>query len=329
MKYSVIIPIYNAASTIERCLDSLLNQPHENVEILLINDGSTDASGEICRQYARQHDGVHYFEKENGGVSSARNLGLENAVGEFILFVDSDDYVTPDYFAVIDEAMARWNPDMLMFGLQYFGAKNDKRNVGAFVSENVLEISKYVRHATYAYLYSNLMTRTFRGEIIRTEHLRFDEVLCVGEDHAFIFAYTMYVKRMAAIDRVLYKYSWENCYSLTRRKRVYLTEQLLRVSSLSQESLRRSGCPERVRRVYRETAAWSHYRSAYSACKELRKFDLSDAERRKQIRGICKRFSGAGIAPIGLQSRLIALPVIGKMSWVIDGLSRYRESSRK
>ena len=173
------------------------------------------------------------------------------------------------------------------------------------------------------------MTRTFRGEIIRTEHLRFDEALCVGEDHAFIFAYTMYVKRMAAIDRVLYKYSWENGYSLTRRKRVYLTEQLLRVSSLSQESLRRSGCPERVRRVYRETAAWSHYRSAYSACKELRKFDLSDAERRKQIRGICKRFSGAGIAPIGLQSRLIALPVIGKMSWVIDGLSRYRESSRK
>lgn len=329
MKYSVIIPVYNAAATIGRCLESLLSQPHENAELLLINDGSGDESGEICRRYAREYDGVRYFEKENGGVSSARNLGLEYASGEYILFVDSDDYVAEDYFTSIDEALEHRDPDMLIFELKCFGAQNDVWKIGSFHSEDELEISAHVRELSRAYLYSNLMTRAFRGEIIRANNLHFDETLLIGEDQTFIFAYTMHVKRMTAMDKVLYHYAVGNSDSLSRRSRPYLTGQLLRVSALMQQALDASDFPAPVRRIYQETIAWSHYRGAYSACKELRKFDLSDAERRKQIRGICKRFSGAGIAPIGLQSRLIALPVLGKMSWVIDGLSRYRESSRK
>ena len=232
MKYSVIIPVYNAAGTLDRCLSSLLNQPHENAEILLINDGSTDESGQICLRYAQAHVCVHYFEKENGGVSSARNLGLEKATGEYILFVDSDDYVTSDYFAAIDEAIERWHPDILLFGLQCFGMHNDIWQTHNFFGDDELNTAQFVRNVSRVYLYSNMTTKLFRREIIRTKNLRFDETLLIGEDQAFIFAYTMYVKRMAAIDRVLYHYARENSDSLSRRSRPYLTGQLLRVSAL-------------------------------------------------------------------------------------------------
>lgn len=329
MKYSVIIPVYYAAATIGRCLDSLLSQPHENAEILLINDGSGDESGGICRRYAREYGGVRYFEKENGGVSSARNLGLEHASGEYILFVDSDDYVAEDYFASIDEALERRDPDMLIFELKCFGAQNDIWKTGSFHSEDELEISAHVRELSRAYLYSNLMTRTFRGEIIRANNLRFDETLLIGEDQTFIFAYTMYVKRMAAMDKVLYHYAVGNSDSLSRRSRTYLADQLLRVSLRMREALEQTDFPKPVRRNYQETIAWSHYRGAYSACKELLKFDLTAPERRKQIRQICGDFGKAGIATKDFRTGLIAWPVNSKMSLVIDGLSRYRESSRK
>lgn len=94
MKYSIIIPVYNAEGTLRRCLDSLVGQQFSNYELLLINDGSTDGSDAICREYASTYSCVRYFAKENGGVSSARNLGLEQAEGEYILFADSDDYVS-------------------------------------------------------------------------------------------------------------------------------------------------------------------------------------------------------------------------------------------
>lgn len=329
MKYSVIIPVYNAAATIGRCLDSLLNQPHHNAEILLINDGSTDESGEICRRYAQMHDCVYYLEKENGGVSSARNLGLGKAVGEFILFVDSDDYVAEDYFTVVDEAMERWDPDMLIFELKCFGERNDIWQTGGFFSKDLLEIAKYVRGVARAYLYSNLMTRTFRRKIIQEQNLRFHEDLLIGEDQVFIFAYTMHVKRMVSIEKVLYNYSRESGDSLSQKTRPYLTEQLLHGSVLMRDALEKADFPNPVRRIYQEIIAWSHFRSAYSACKELLKFDLSSADRKVRIRQICDDFCNAGIAPMGFRTWLIALPVYGKMSWMVDGLSSYREYRRR
>ena len=92
-KISVIIPVYNAESTLRRCVDSVLAQTFTDFECLLINDGSKDKSGEICDEYAIRDSRVRVFHKENGGVSSARNVGLDNATGEWIAFVDSDDWV--------------------------------------------------------------------------------------------------------------------------------------------------------------------------------------------------------------------------------------------
>lgn len=98
---SVIIPIYNVSCYLPRCIDSVLKQTHSNMEIFLIDDGSTDMSGEICEEYA-EHDGrIHVIHKNNGGLSSARNAGLDLMHGDYYTFIDSDDFVHPDYIATL------------------------------------------------------------------------------------------------------------------------------------------------------------------------------------------------------------------------------------
>ena len=103
MKFSVIIPVYKAEDTLKRCVDSLINQNRTDAEIILINDGSPDSSGEICKEYAELYKSVKYIKKENGGVSTARNAGLSVATGEYIIFVDSDDWVDETaYMKILD-----------------------------------------------------------------------------------------------------------------------------------------------------------------------------------------------------------------------------------
>ena len=106
-KISVIVPVYNVEDYLPRCIDSILAQDYEDFELLLIDDGSTDKGGHICDGYAKHDVRVRVFHKENGGVSSARNLGLDNAVGEFVAFVDSDDYVESAYLSDLVSDMTR------------------------------------------------------------------------------------------------------------------------------------------------------------------------------------------------------------------------------
>ena len=96
---SVIVPVYNVAAWLPRCVDSILAQTYENLEILLVDDGSTDGSGNICEEYAKKDTRIRVLHKENGGLSSARNAGLDAAAGAYIGFVDSDDWIAPEMYA--------------------------------------------------------------------------------------------------------------------------------------------------------------------------------------------------------------------------------------
>lgn len=102
---SVIIPIFKAEKFLHRCIDSILAQSYTGFELLLIDDGSPDNSGVICDEYAAKDSRVRVFHKENGGVSSARNLGLDNAVGDYIAFCDADDYVSEDWLKCFADAV--------------------------------------------------------------------------------------------------------------------------------------------------------------------------------------------------------------------------------
>lgn len=100
-KISIIIPIYNVEQYLPQCLDSIINQTYKNLEIILINDGSTDNSGKICDNYAKVDNRIHVFHKKNEGVSSARNLGLEKCTGDFIGFVDPDDFIELNMYELL------------------------------------------------------------------------------------------------------------------------------------------------------------------------------------------------------------------------------------
>ena len=149
IELSVIIPAYNACKTIGRCLDSLLQSIQQApVEIICVDDGSKDNTWDILQTYSKRCDCLRVFHKENGGVGSARNLGLSQANGDYIAWVDSDDYVTRDWYETIYAGLEKYNPDCLVF--DYFYTRDDvdeprhialpeKVDLNAFVYEQSLE----------------------------------------------------------------------------------------------------------------------------------------------------------------------------------------------
>ena len=117
---SVIVPVYNVKQYLRRCVDSILKQTYENIEIVLIDDGSTDESGAICDRYAQKDVRVKVIHKENGGLSDARNKGMQEARGEYFAFVDSDDYIAKDYIAYLFELIVENKAQISLCGYLKF-----------------------------------------------------------------------------------------------------------------------------------------------------------------------------------------------------------------
>ena len=183
IKVSVIIPVYNAESTLEKCVDSVLNQNRRNLELILVNDGSKDNSLEICNDYAKRDNRVKVFSQDNRGVSSARNRGIDNASGEWLTFIDSDDFIKPDYFKNIDS----FCQDILF--CNYMKRANGDTLQGLDVCKKFAYLSFY--EILYNY-YGNPIIRTpwakfFKRSLVAD--LRYPENMKVGEDTYFVFQY--------------------------------------------------------------------------------------------------------------------------------------------
>ena len=133
-KFSIIVPVYNAEKYIEKCVKSILAQTYKNWELIIVNDGSTDHTDDICRYLHDQERRIQYIIKKNEGVSKARNVGVNVARGDILLFVDADDWVEPDMLEMIADA---WQPetDLLMFG--YYEARGSQKDVCNFFEQNI------------------------------------------------------------------------------------------------------------------------------------------------------------------------------------------------
>ena len=112
-KISIIVPIYNVENYLDECLQSLINQTYNNLEIILVNDGSTDRSLEICKNYVSEYTNIYLYSKENGGLSDARNYGLDRATGKYVCFVDSDDYVSLDMVEYLYENLIKYDAPLV------------------------------------------------------------------------------------------------------------------------------------------------------------------------------------------------------------------------
>ena len=111
---SIIVPVYNAEKYLQKCLDSILEQTYQNLEIIIVNDGSTDNSGQICHEYEQKDSRIIYMEKENGGVSDTRNTGLDRMTGSYVTFVDSDDWLEPNYVQFLYEKLIEHQADIVV-----------------------------------------------------------------------------------------------------------------------------------------------------------------------------------------------------------------------
>ena len=180
-KVSVIVPVYKAEAYLHRCVDSLLAQTFQDFEILLVDDGSPDRSGEICDDYARQDRRVRVFHKENGGVSSARNLGLDECRGEWVVFVDADDYVDENYLH-IDTRFYGADVIEKSYSVIYEGDdKKDRRTFqdGVLAKKNIFYY--FVNKRNNA-LWNKLLSRRLIAS------MRFNEKVFIGEDFLFFLS---------------------------------------------------------------------------------------------------------------------------------------------
>ena len=149
-KISIIIPVYNVEKYVKKCIESVINQEYTNLEIIIVNDGSTDNSGDICDYYANKDKRIILIHQENQGLSMARNNGLDIATGEYIGFVDSDDWIAPDMYYMLYDNAVRYNADISMCNFYYIDHNEKKtpysnENVNVKMLEGVYKIAHNIR----------------------------------------------------------------------------------------------------------------------------------------------------------------------------------------
>lgn len=207
---SIIIPIYNAENTLARCIDSILNQTFHNWELLLIDDGSTDKSGEICDKYAEKDSRVKVFHKKNEGVSATRNLGIRISKGKYITFIDSDDEVVKDYLTILYVNMQE--NDIVFFFSKWIYKDNSQLEIllDSFNSSDQSAIEKEIEllmnNNTGHDLLGFTWNKILKSSIIKEHHLEFIENLSISEDEIFTLDYCRYVKKIRVIPFSLYIY---------------------------------------------------------------------------------------------------------------------------
>lgn len=192
-KISVIVPVYKAEKYLAKCIDSILSQSFTDFELLLIDDGSPDHSGEICDHYAKQDQRIRVFHKKNGGVSSARNLGLKEAKGEWIAFVDSDDWVLEGYLEGLYKGANNMEKVLVVQGTSVYLQEVFQRNVDFETSivyrANIMDVFSQKE----LYRHGGPFSKLYNWEVIKMHSIRFLENVVFGEDLLFMCAYLKYV----------------------------------------------------------------------------------------------------------------------------------------
>lgn len=198
---SLIVPIYNVEPYLRKCLDSILNQDCGDWEALLIDDGSTDDSGRICDEYAQKDNRFRVFHKENGGVSSARNVGLNNAKGDWIWFVDGDDWIERNSVSVLSKTTESVNCDIVIFGINY--CDESLNIVGSERRSLSIDKSKDETIDGYDFPPQNYIVRR---SVIENNNIRFSEGVAMGEDLEFQYKCLMICRKPITIPEILYCY---------------------------------------------------------------------------------------------------------------------------
>lgn len=205
---SIIVPVYNVENYLKKCIESIQNQTFENIEIILVDDGSTDMSSEICDNFAKIDSRIRVFHLKNGGVSKARNYGMDKAIGKYIMFCDSDDYVNKSWCETLYHYIKLYPNSWIGTGLyrvNYYDKSKQKVVYDCKKKFHNIKKDKYyeIMHLGIAGL---LVTRIFENEKIKNNKLRFKEELTYGEDVIFNCEYLNISDDIVMINEALYYY---------------------------------------------------------------------------------------------------------------------------
>ena len=209
-KYSIIVPVYNCAAFLQECVCSILHQTYGDFELLLVDDGSTDGSAELCDQYANADSRVRVFHKPNGGAASARNFGLNHALGSYVLFIDGDDTISEDCLKNVDQALRKGT--LVIFGLAF-----DNYRKNRLVCSEAMSCRHGGRHAIaevsenfFAFYTDNQLSsacnKVFERSVIEKNGIRFREGMAIYEDFDFVLCVLQHTESVFCIDRCLYRY---------------------------------------------------------------------------------------------------------------------------
>ena len=227
-KYSIIVPVYNGEKYLDRCIDSIINQKYRNIELILVNDGSIDNSSDICKKYARYDDRIIYIEQKNLGVSYARNKGIEEATGDYITFVDCDDYIDKDTLKILNMKIEKEKCDIIKYGYVK-ESKFVKKAYNFSIETNIKIIQKEYNEKVFPYIFktydlSNIWNAIYKKEVI--SDLRFDENLKYGEDFKFMIQALLESKSLYIYSECLYHYVY-NSNSVINSKNIDSNRQRL------------------------------------------------------------------------------------------------------
>lgn len=219
-KISVIVPVYNVEQYLPRCIDSILAQTFKNFELLLVDDGSQDSSGRICDEYATKDNRIIVFHKENGGVSSARNVGLSHASGEWVCFCDSDDYVSDTYLHNLDKQII-CSKQIIMTG--YDIIDSEIKNKLSNICLNGEEFIKYLLEKKIIFN-SEPWGKLYNLKLIISNNIYFPNNINLGEDAIFNIKYYCLCDCLTLSEDIDYHYEKSNLSSLTKRINSFQSE---------------------------------------------------------------------------------------------------------
>lgn len=208
---SIIVPVYNKKEYIKSCIDSLLKQTYKNIEIILVNDGSTDGSNIICDEYSGYCNIVQIYHKNNAGVSSARNFGIVKAKGEYICFIDADDIVANNYVERLYEELCRENTDIVICSVREIHYENSKKIklVNKVLKKQKGKILNDLEKLYYNknFYMGGVYLKIYKTDVIKSNNLKFREDLSFGEDYIFNLEYFELIETYCTISDILYTYN--------------------------------------------------------------------------------------------------------------------------
>ena len=253
---SIIVPVYNSGQALEHCIHSIQRQTYTDFELILVDDGSSDGSAELCDKLAAENANIQVIHKPNGGVSSARNAGIDAAKGEYITFCDSDDYLEPDYLENLVQT-ARSNPDCghIWCCFQTVTGYQKENAVPNYVSAEPILYYGLIDYMTLheMWLDAGPCNKLYQSRIIKEAGLRFLEDLSLGEDWLFNLAYidASANDRIAVVTKPLYNYVRGNNDSLDSKYRRDLLDIYRRLNADCLSHLKKwNASPEQMEKFY-------------------------------------------------------------------------------